>query len=159
MENLKANKKRIIATSRLTTSGLPAGGRKGKSSSLKSTTPVAIKAPHISLHFRNGVPQAIVKKISNEYSEWIDSIDDYETLVDWDSTELHKELSSQLTPGNTLATMRDAHGLTQAELCQKLNNDVSPKRISDWENGHRSISKEWAKRLSHEFKIPLEMFM
>lgn len=159
MENLKVNKKRIIATSHQTTSGSPAGGKKGKNSSLKSTTPVAIKAPHISLHFRNGVPQEIVKKITREYSEWIDSIDDDETLVDWESTELHKKISSQLTPGNTLAAMRDAHGLTQAELCEKLHNEVSPKRISDWENGHRSISKEWAKRLSQEFKLPLEVFL
>jgi DNA-binding transcriptional regulator YiaG len=159
MENLKANKKRIIATSRLTTSGLPAGGGKDKNYSLKSTTPVVIKVPHISLHFRNGVPQEIIKRISREYSEWIDSIDDDETLVDWDSTELHTQISGQLTPGNTLASMREAYGLTQADLCQKLKNAVSTKRISDWENGHRSISKEWAKRLSHEFKIPLEMFL
>ena len=121
--------------------------------------PKPINAPHISLHFRNGVPQEVINKITREYSEWIDSIDDDESLVDWDTTELHKEISSQLTPGNTLASMRDAHGLTQTELCQILNNEVSTKNISDWENGRRIISKKWANRLSHEFKIPLEMFL
>jgi len=120
---------------------------------------VATKVPHISVHFVSSVPSAIVQRIAHDFSEWIDFIDDDETYMEWGVSELHKKISSQLTPGMTLATMRDAHGITQLELSQKLNNEVSPKRISDWENGHRAISKEWAKKLSYEFKIPVEMFL
>jgi len=159
MGSLKVKKKRIIATSPLTTNGSHVGSKSKGKSTLKSTMRVATKVPHISIHFRSNVPSAIVQKIASDFSEWIDSIDDDETFMEWGSTEMHKKISSQMTPGNTLAAMRDAHGITQSELSQKLNNEVSPKRISDWENGYRAISKEWAKKLSSEFKIPVEMFL
>jgi transcriptional regulator with XRE-family HTH domain len=54
--------------------------------------------------------------------------------------------------------MRDAHGWTQKDLGIRLG-DVSPARISDWENNRRSISKEVAKQLSSLFRIPADRFL
>jgi len=102
---------------------------------------------------------AVLKKIALDYSEWIDSIESDEQVVNWDDTEISKTISKKLTPGKILCSMRQAHGFTQKVLCAKLGNKLSSKRLSDWENGHRSISKEWAKRLSQEFLLPVNMFL
>lgn len=132
-----------------------------KQSRLSTTnrSPQIANTPVISVHFREDVPQEIVQQISHKYSRLITRIDDDELLVDWHSTALHTNISAIISPGIALATMRSAHGLTQAELCKIFNNEVSPKRISDWENGQRSISKEWAKKLSYIFKIPVKLFL
>ena len=36
---------------------------------------------------------------------------------------------------------------------------VSAKRISDWENERRGVSKDFAKKLAKIFKVPAEKFI
>ena len=158
MESLKENKL-ITATLRKTINGLPVGvSRRGPFKS-KSIMWAAIKEHPIRVRFSRNVPMAVLKKIALDYSEWIDSIESDEQVVNWDDTEISKTISKKLTPGKILCSMRQAHGFTQKALCAKLGNKLSSKRLSDWENGHRSISKEWAKRLSQEFLLPVNMFL
>ncbi|MBK9578237.1 MAG: helix-turn-helix transcriptional regulator [Fibrobacterota bacterium] len=63
-----------------------------------------------------------------------------------------------MTPGSWLRELRDARGWTQQELGIRLGG-ISPRRISDWENNHRSISKEIAKRLTKIFRVSVEHFL
>jgi transcriptional regulator with XRE-family HTH domain len=71
---------------------------------------------------------------------------------------LHKQIEARMTPGSWLRELRDAHGWTQKDLGIRLG-DVSPARISDWENNHRSMSKDVAKQLSDLFRVSVERFL
>jgi transcriptional regulator with XRE-family HTH domain len=73
-------------------------------------------------------------------------------------TEQYKKFEASQTPGSWLAGMRDAMGMSQKSLGQKLGG-VSPARISDWENNRRAISKEYAKALAKVFGISVERFL
>jgi hypothetical protein len=158
MESLKENKP-ITATLRKTINELPVGSLRKEPFRSKSIMWAAIKARPIKVRFCRGVPVSVLRRIALDYSEWIDYIEPDEQVVNWDDTEIFKTISEKLTPGKALSSMRQAHGFTQKALCAKLGNKLSSKRLSDWENGHRSISKEWAKRLSEEFLLPVKMFL
>ena len=61
------------------------------------------------------------------------------------------------TPGVFLRLLREAHDLSQAALGKKI--DVSAKRVSDFENGQRGISKEIAKQLAQIFNVSPARFI
>jgi transcriptional regulator with XRE-family HTH domain len=77
--------------------------------------------------------------------------------VEWDKTDLARELDREMTPGVFLRLLREAHDLSQAALGAKIS--VSAKRVSDYENGQRGISKEIAKQLSHIFNVSPARFI
>lgn len=53
-----------------------------------------------------------------------------------------------------IRTLRKKHGLTQAELAQKLN--VHQTAVSQWEKGRTAPDIEQIKELSNIFEVPLE---
>lgn len=59
--------------------------------------------------------------------------------------------------GERLKQMRLDRGLTQVALSAKIN--IANSVIADVEAGRRTPSKEMAKRLSVEFRVPIETFL
>lgn len=59
--------------------------------------------------------------------------------------------------GERLKKIRLDHGLTQVALSAKIN--IANSVIADVEAGRRTPSKEMAKRLATEFKMPIETFL
>ena len=59
--------------------------------------------------------------------------------------------------GERLKQIRLDHGLTQVALSAKIN--IANSVIADVEAGRRTPSKEMAKRLSIEFRVPIETFL
>ncbi|NMP21864.1 helix-turn-helix domain-containing protein [Sulfobacillus harzensis] len=55
---------------------------------------------------------------------------------------------------NRLRELRIKHGLTQAELAQRVNR--SKYFISHIENGHALPGRETLKELAHIFDVPME---
>src|ERR1035437_2608421 len=145
------------ATYRTTTSASPAGVAKGRRSSLRSTTQGVTNRHLIEFKVRSDIPSMLLAEVRSRLSPWTPSEDDDE-LVDWFSTDLHKQIEARMTPGSWLRELRDAHGWTQKDLGIRLG-DVSPARISDWENNHRSMSKDVAKQLSDLFRVSVERFL
>jgi len=81
-----------------------------------------------------------------------------EKAVDYFKTELHKKVAATMTPGLWVRHLREAHGLSQAQLGEKMG-DVKASRISDWETSQRAVSKAAAKGLAKLFSVPVERFL
>jgi plasmid maintenance system antidote protein VapI len=118
--------------------------------------PVAAKTRPINLMFKPRTPQRIIHEIKSRYSHYVVR-PDAEEYVEWEKTDLAKELDKEMTPGVFLGLLREAHDLSQAALGEKIN--VSAKRVSDFENGQRGISKEIAKQLAHIFNVSPARFI
>jgi DNA-binding XRE family transcriptional regulator len=78
--------------------------------------------------------------------------------VNYFETDFAKRMEAKMTPALYLSNLRDAHGWSQARLAAEVGG-VSAKRISDWENGRRAISKEFAKKLAKIFRFPADKFI
>jgi DNA-binding XRE family transcriptional regulator len=124
---------------------------------LRSTTQAVTNRHLIEFKVWSDIPSTLLAEVRSQLSPWTPSEDDDE-LVDWFSTDLHKQIEARMTPGSWLRELRDAHGWTQKDLGIRLG-DVSPARISDWENNHRSMSKDVAKQLSDLFRVSVERFL
>lgn len=145
------------ATFRPTTSGSHVGAAKGRRSSSRFTTQAVTNRHLIEFKVWSDIPSKLLAEVRSQLGPWMPSVDDDE-LVDWFSTDLHKKIEARMTPGSWLRELRDAHGWTQKDLGIRLG-DVSAARISDWENNHRSISKDIAKQLSELFHVSVERFL
>ena len=148
----------FTATSRTTTNGSLAGVVKAKRLSLRSTTRAVTRTHPIELRFRADLPEKTLREIRKKYSEWLLPEQGDDELFAWNSTELSREISAQMTIGARIYGLRDAHGWTQSLLGEKLGG-VSAARISDWERDRRSVSKDVAKQLSALFHVPVERFL
>ncbi|HAJ79791.1 MAG TPA: hypothetical protein DCO75_08460 [Fibrobacteres bacterium] len=56
-----------------------------------------------------------------------------------------------MKPKDYFKNLREAHGLTQKQLGEKINSNAA--HISDYETGQRSISKEVAKKFTAIFSF------
>jgi DNA-binding XRE family transcriptional regulator len=114
----------------------------------------AAKRRPISIRFKPRTPARVIESIKKQFSAFID---DSEELVDWIETDLHKEISSGMTPGKSLRAYRQMCGWTLAETGKKIG--VSPYRVSDYETGLRAISKKMAKKLAGIFNTSPAVFI
>lgn len=110
----------------------------------------------INFAFRPRTPKRILREVRIRYSRYL--ADETDPLLDYFETEFHKRVRARMTPGSWIEHLRDAHGLSQAELGKKLGG-VRASRVSDWENNRRSVSKKYAKALSALLKVPAENFL
>ena len=117
--------------------------------------PVAIRKRPINVRFKSSTPKRVLKDLKFRYARYLLQQD---PLVDYFSTDFHKSVEEKMTPGDWLCHLREAHGLTQAALAQKVGG-TSPARISDWENGRRAVSKDFAKKFSAIFGVPADQFI
>ena len=112
----------------------------------------------ISLKFKPRTPRKIISEIQLKYRRFLsEPLPDQDEYVDWFKTDLFKEISKDITPGTLLKDLREAQGLTQKELGEAL--DIPGNRVSDFETGHRAISKDIAKKLSNIFKVNASRFI
>jgi len=105
---------------------------------------------------RGEIPDKILSYLKEEYTVEIENDD--EEFVTAKDTDWYKEMKEALTPGDIMKIYRENAGLSQAQLGAKLG-DLSRQKVSDCENGRRSIGKELAEKLSKLFKIPIERFL
>ena len=121
--------------------------------------PVATKTPLTSPRFAVSTPQRILKEARTRYKKYLIevAVDDDDPLEDYFESDFAKEMEAKMTPGKYLNNLREVHSWTQSHLGEMIG--VSAKRISDWENGRRAISKEYAKKLSKIFRFPADKFI
>jgi DNA-binding transcriptional regulator YiaG len=110
----------------------------------------------ISLRFKPRTPRRIIDRARKQFSVYLEKDED-DQLVDWFKTDLHKEIAKEMTPGMLLKIIREAQNISQSELGTLIG--VSSRRVSDYENGHREISKDIAKKLSKIFNFNASRFI
>lgn len=116
---------------------------------------VAVKTRPISLRFKPRTPKRILRMVREQFSDYI--LDDAEESDDWFKSSLHKEIASRMSPGKYLRHLREAHGLTQNAVGEEVG--VAANYVSDWENGHREISRFAARRLGEIFRVSPGLFI
>jgi DNA-binding transcriptional regulator YiaG len=102
-------------------------------------------------------PAKVLRTIRREFSGYIFRESKKKNSENWFETDLHKEISARMTPGKYLRNLREASGMTQKELGEKIG--VSANYVSDWENGQRNISRFAAKKLSRLFNVNPGIFI
>src|SRR5690606_30934342 len=93
--------------------------------------------------FLASTPGPVLSEIQARYKKYL-VIED--PLEDYFGTDFHKKTSASMTPADWVSIGREMHGWSQARLAAELGGGVSARRISDWENSRRSVSKDIAKR-------------
>jgi predicted transcriptional regulator len=106
---------------------------------------------------KGDIPQDVIKDLKKKYTVEVEYDNDDE-LVEITETDWWKEIRSQMTPGDTMKNYRENLGISQAKLGEKLGG-LSRHKISDYENGRRSIGKELAKKLAKHFDISIERLL
>lgn len=84
-------------------------------------------------------------------------IDDNEEFVDWDSTDIAKQIKASRTPGSTLRAYREREGLTLVRLAEQVNTKYT--NISAMENDRRVIGVSMAKKLGKVLHVDFAKFL
>jgi len=115
-----------------------------------------VKKPHIRLEGEIG--GSLVKYLRDQYGE-IEVIEDEDNeLVEVITSDWYRSIRKTVTPGENVRMYRQMHGMTQDQLAEQLGN-LTRQNISNMENGHRSISKNMAKKLATLFDVSVEKFV
>jgi DNA-binding XRE family transcriptional regulator len=109
---------------------------------------VVAKTPRINLRIEGEIPPGLLAALKAEIGEKLQIRTGDDEYVEVTETAWYKGL--RLIPGETLAHYRTMHGLTQAQLGEKLGG-IPRQHISNMEKGHRTISLEMAKKLATIF--------
>jgi len=115
----------------------------------------AVKTHPINIRFKPRTPARVIHSVKKQFANYI--LDEDEEYIDWLKTDFHKEIAARMTPAKTLCNLRKMCGWTLAETGKKIG--ASPYRISDYENGHREISKAVAKELGKLFNVSPAVFI
>jgi DNA-binding XRE family transcriptional regulator len=92
---------------------------------------------HLVLYLKSAFPD--VEEIKSD-------IDD-EEYVEWDDTELAKQIRSDTTPAESLKLLRTTFGYTQQALAEKVG--ITKQQISSMERGKTPIGRKMAHRLAN----------
>jgi len=106
--------------------------------------------------FKKTTPKKVLAEIFIRYSAYLEEEPDYEP-VDITTTGWYKTMEAEMKPGDYLRNLREAHGLTQKTLGEKLNTNAA--HVSDWETGQRTISKAVARKLGGFFNTSPGIFI
>ena len=107
---------------------------------------------------KGNIPLDVLDYLKNKFGKDIRIVKDDEELLNVFETQWYKEVKQTITPGETLRIHKENLGISQAELGKKIGK-FTRQKISDMENGKRSISKEVAKTLSLIFEVPVDRFI
>jgi DNA-binding XRE family transcriptional regulator len=116
---------------------------------------VAKTPPMFNLKFKGNTPVRILRDVRTRYAKYL--LKDENDLVEWKKTDLHKEISSRMSPGEQLLEFRTIRGLTQQALGAKIG--ATPQRIYEFETGRRGIPKTIAKKLAEIFGVAPSLFI
>jgi len=92
---------------------------------------------HLVLYLKSAFPD--VEEIKSD-------IDD-EEYVEWDDTELAKQIRAETTPAESLKLLRTTFGYTQQALAEKAG--ITKQQISSMERGKTPIGRKMAHRLAN----------
>ena len=106
--------------------------------------------------FKKTTPRKVLAEISDRYSAYLADEPDNES-VDITTTDWYKTMERETKPGDYLRHLREAHGLTQKALGEKLKTNAA--HLSDWETGQRAISKAIARKLAGLFHTSPAIFI
>jgi len=115
----------------------------------------AVKMRPINIRFKARTPVRVIHSIRKQFSNYI--LEDEKENVDWFKTDLHKEISASMKPGDYLRNFREAQGITQRELADKIG--VRVNYLSDLETGQRAISRMNAKKFAAIFNVTPAVFI
>jgi len=117
---------------------------------------VVVKKPRIKLE--GEINNSLIRFLRNQYGE-IEVIEDAEEeIVEVTKSDWYAEIRKTIAPGENLRIYREMHGMTQNQLAVQLGN-VTRQNVSNMEHGHRSISKNMAKKLAELFDVSVEKFL
>jgi ribosome-binding protein aMBF1 (putative translation factor) len=108
------------------------------------------------LSFKRTTPREILAEARNRYAAYLTPIQE-EEYVPIAETEWYQNMVHEMTPSRYLKTSRETLGFSQAHLGELI--EVPASRISDYETGQRTISKEIAKKLARVFKTSPAAFI
>jgi DNA-binding XRE family transcriptional regulator len=114
-----------------------------------------IKRKSYLLSFRLSTPRKILLDAKKRYAPYLDTEDSESVPIA--KTLWYKQMSKEMTPAKYLKTYREIAGYSQARLGGLVG--VPASRISDYETGQRSISKEVAKKLAEIFNVSPAVFI
>jgi ribosome-binding protein aMBF1 (putative translation factor) len=97
----------------------------------------------------------VINAVREEYAVYM--VDSEKVSDDWFASDLQKEISERMTPGSYVRHYREAHSLTQKQLGAKVG--VNANYVSDWENGHRQVSRFAARKLATLFGVNPGIFV
>ena len=104
-----------------------------------------------------GIP-LIKEAILKAYPKAIIREDDTdEEYIDWDESDLAKEIRAERTPGLVLAAYREREGLTLVQLAEKVGTKYTA--ISAMENNRRPIGLIMAKKLGKALNVDYKKFL
>lgn len=113
-----------------------------------------VKTPRIDVRIQGEISPLMMEVLKKEYGRKLHIQAENNESVNYFETPFAKAMDKKITPADCIQTYRENLGLTQEELGKKVR--VSKNYVSDWENGHRKVSKEKAVRLSKLFHISVE---
>jgi antitoxin component HigA of HigAB toxin-antitoxin module len=105
--------------------------------------------------FKRTTPRRILADAKKRYAPYLNIVDDESVPIA--ETEWYQQMSKEMTPARFLKTYREISGYSQARLGEIVG--IPASRISDFETGQRSISKEMAKRFAELFKVSPGVFI
>jgi DNA-binding XRE family transcriptional regulator len=115
----------------------------------------AVKTPRmLNVKFKRSTPSRILRDIHSRYAKYID---DDDVMIDYGKTDLHKEISASMTPGEKLRELRLATGMTLKAVGEKIG--VTFQRVNEYEAGRYGISKAVAKKLAELFGVSPAVFI
>ena len=114
------------------------------------------KTTGVTLRFRPRTPSRIIKRIEQEYGDYLEKDDGQET-VDPFSTEWYRDITGKTTPGDRLNTERFKASMTQIKLAELTG--IPQHHISEMEHGKRPIGRETARKLAKVFKTDYRYFL
>ena len=91
---------------------------------------------HVVLYLKSAFPDVEEVKDENDDDEY----------VEWDNTDLAKQIRSETTPAESLKLMRTTFGYTQQALAEKAG--ITKQQVSSMERGKTPIGRKMAHRLA-----------
>ncbi len=108
---------------------------------------------------KGDIPSQVLGYLQQQFGQGVEIVeDDEEELINIFETNWYKQISATITPGDAMRVYRENHGLSQAELAQKLGN-LNGDFIAEMECSKREINPEVAKKLGQLFEVSIERFL
>jgi len=120
-----------------------------------------VKKPHTNamlFEIKGNIPNQVLGYLQQEFGQNVEIIEDEEELVNIFETSWYQQISATITAGDAIKVYRENHGLTTAELGNKLGG-LTAYEISEMEDNQREINFEVAEKLSQLFEVPIERFL
>ncbi len=108
----------------------------------------------LNVKFKRNTPARILRDVHARYAKYID---DDDVMIDYGKTDLHKEISASMAPGEKLRELRLATGMTLKAVGDKIG--VTFQRVNEYESGRYGISKTIAKKLAALFGVSPALFI